>query len=52
VTAVDFNLFRLTYGLTSTDPGFNFAFDYDGDGLVGAVDFHQFRLRYGFDLFP
>jgi len=52
VNATDFNLFRLTYGLTSVDPGYNFAFDYDGDGIVGAVDYNYFRLRYGLELFP
>jgi hypothetical protein len=52
VNATDFNLFRLTYGLTSIDPGFNFAFDYNGDGNVNAADYNQFRLRYGIDLFP
>ena len=38
---------NLANGLVAADPGFNAAFDLEGDGDVDGLDFLQFRARFG-----
>lgn len=43
----DFNGFRLSFGLSSGQPGYLTGADFDADGTVGGADFNLFRLLFG-----
>src|SRR5262249_34172117 len=43
----DLAIFYSTYRKHSTDAGFLWYMDYNGDGVVDVTDYAQFRLRYG-----
>ena len=46
VDFIDLFKFRLTYFLTAADPGFNPAFDFNGDGRVDSADLAAFQANY------
>jgi hypothetical protein len=47
VNAVDFNILRATFGLSSGEPGYDDRADFTGDGVVSAVDFNLLRGNFG-----
>ena len=47
VNNADYLLFRNAFGKPSTDPGYDPAFDLDGNGTVNNADYLQFRARFG-----
>jgi hypothetical protein len=47
VQALDYNLFRATFGKTPSQPTYDAAFDFDNSGTVNAMDYNQFRSRFG-----
>jgi murein DD-endopeptidase MepM/ murein hydrolase activator NlpD len=47
VDLLDFSLFRQSFGLHSSQDGFNSLFDYYQDGVISLLSFSQFRSRFG-----
>ncbi|MGV3486424.1 MAG: SdrD B-like domain-containing protein, partial [Planctomycetaceae bacterium] len=47
VDLVDYFAFRSTYGLSSSQAGYNYSFDADDDGIIGLFDYFAFRDAYG-----
>ena len=47
VGVTEFGQFRIAFGKSVGQPGYNGLFDYDGDAAVGISDFGQFRSRFG-----
>jgi hypothetical protein len=45
--AVDFTVFKGTYGKATGAPGYNANYDSNCDGVVNAVDFTVFKGNYG-----
>jgi hypothetical protein len=43
----DFNAFRLAFGTTTGEPGYNPSIDHNSDGVIGVPDHNLFRLRVG-----
>ncbi len=42
----DFAIFLAAFGLSSGEPGYNPAYDYDGDGMITIVDYELWLLCY------
>jgi len=47
VGLLDFAQLRMSYGQTSSEPGWNADLDSNGDGVVGTVDFALLRMSFG-----
>lgn len=43
----DFNLFRLAFGTTTGQPGYDPGIDHNSDGIIGIPDHNFFRLAVG-----
>jgi len=47
VNTADFGLFRNAFSKTSTQAGYDAAFDFDNNGTINTADYGQFRTRFG-----
>jgi hypothetical protein len=46
IDIADFALFSSTFNLSTGQPGFIAAFDFNGDGHIDIADFGQFSVRF------
>jgi hypothetical protein len=47
VTAVDFNILKLTFGKSAGQPGYDARADFDGNSMIDIGDFQLLRNRFG-----
>src|SRR5207253_10116394 len=47
VTAIDFNILRISFGRSLGDPGYDDRADFTGDEVVNAADFNLLKRNFG-----
>jgi hypothetical protein len=47
VSASDFNVVKLTFGIVAGDPGYDARADFSSDDVVNSQDFNLLRANFG-----